>query len=56
MKKFIALVDVSLNANDEYNSSLENVFLGIYEAENAEKALEKVKIEWDKRECIAYLS
>ena len=52
MKKFIALVDVNLSANDEYSSGLEDIFLGIYEAENAEEALEKVKEEWDKREHI----
>lgn len=55
MKKFIALVNVSLNANDEYSSYLEDIFLGIYEAENDEEALEKVKAEWDKQSEIENL-
>lgn len=43
MKKFIVLVDVGLNANDEYGDYMENVFIEIIEAKNEKDALEVAK-------------
>lgn len=40
--KFIVLASVSLSANDEYYSSIEDIFLGCIEAESKDDALEKV--------------
>lgn len=55
MAKYIGLVDVSLCANGEYNSSIDDVYLGTYEAETESDALDKVNSDWNKRSNIESL-
>ena len=55
MSKYIGLVDVGLSANGEYNSSIDDIYLGTYEADSESDALEKVNAEWGKRSNIESL-
>ena len=43
MKNFIVLVEISLDANGEYFSSISDVYFGRVTADTAELALEKAK-------------
>lgn len=43
MKNFLILVDIELAANDEYHSSITDVYFGKISAETKEIALEKAK-------------
>lgn len=43
MKNFLILVDIELAANDEYCSSITDVYFGRISAETKEIALEKAK-------------
>lgn len=55
MAKYIGLADVGLSANGEYNSSIDDIYLGTYEADTEADALDKVNAEWDKRSNIESL-
>lgn len=46
MALFIGLADVSLCANGEYNSSIDDVFLGVVEQPDEESALEHFVDIW----------
>lgn len=55
MAKYIGLADVSLCANGEYDSSIDDIYLGTYDADTEQDALEKVTKEWDRRSNITSL-
>ena len=55
MAKYIGLADVSLSVNDEYSSGIDDIYLGIYDADTDADALDKVQAEWDKRSNIESL-
>lgn len=46
MPKYIGLADVSLCANGEYDSSIDDVFLGVKVAADEESALEHFVSVW----------
>lgn len=46
--KWIVLVDVDLSANGEYESSIDNVFCGIVDADKKEEALKLAEDKFDE--------
>lgn len=47
MKKFIVLVNIQLNANDEYSDYIDDIFVGVYEADSEEEAIVKADVTED---------